>query len=132
LNKVLKILFLEKDPLSFNAKECIAKSLKSLPPLNLHHAEDAASALLKLEELVFDVVVIDEELEREHKFFMDNLNLEHPPILSCTDNQEFDREKFEKEFKNNKAILNIPKDDSLDGIVNTLILASGIALKHKH
>lgn len=121
--RATKILFLDNDEHSFAIRQCIARALVDLPPVELFHASDATEALSMLEELTPDVIVLDEEVQEECDLLLDSLGSSHPPIVLQT----------EKNIKNTPAlgaeITYLQKSESLEGMHKTLVLATSIGSK---
>ncbi|MCB0323976.1 MAG: hypothetical protein KDD69_10395 [Bdellovibrionales bacterium] len=116
-----KILFIEHDEAAFQIRQCIARALLSLPPVELYHARDATEALSMLESLNPDVIVIDGEETEERELFIDSLSLNHPPIVVQTEAQA--------SSVCDSEITCIQKNDSLEGIHQTLTLAAALGEK---
>ncbi len=118
-----KILFIDNDEISFQIRECIARALKNLPPIEMFHAHDATEALAMLESLNPDVVVLDDDSKEESSLFLDSLTPNHPPVLLRTGRRA---------AKNGNTVDNITpiiKNESLEGIHQTLIAAAELASK---
>jgi len=124
---ITKILFIDNDETSFQFRKCMAKVLNSLPPIELFHAVDATEALGMLETLQPDVIVIDGELAEEKELFLDSLSSEHPPIVLQT-NESTD-ERNSDQFETSNHITKMEKNESVDGIHQTLRLASELGTK---
>ncbi len=123
--RTTKILFVDSDETSFQVRQCMARVLSSLPPIELFHARDATEALAMLEQLKPDVIVLDDEIPAERDLFIDSLPGNHPPIVLRSETTLPAPEKF----KLDKHVTYIPKNESLDGIHQTLILVTAIGLK---
>ncbi len=123
--RTTKILFVESDEISFQVRECMAKVLNALPPIELFHARDATEALAMLEQLKPDVIVLDDENPAESDLFMESMVKGHAPIVIRTDT----RATPAKEFSIGKPVTFIPKGESLDGIHQTLMLVTAIGVK---
>lgn len=123
--RTTKILFVDSDETSFQVRQCMAKVLDSLPPIELFHARDATEALAMLEQLKPDVIVLDDDTPAERDLFMDSMTGSHPPIVVRSDN----RASSPREFSLTKAVNYIPKNESLDGIHQTLVLVTAIGVK---
>ena len=118
-----KILFVEEDERSFEVRQCVAKVLQSLPPVQLFHAKDATDALNLLEQIRPDVIVLDGEVQEEKELFIDSLHGEHPPVMVRTEEEDAN---VVKNFSLDKSVNYIPKNESLEGIHQTLLLAAAI------
>ena len=116
---VTKILFLDNDETAFQFRKCMAKVLGQLPPMELFHAGDATEALHLMEQLRPDVVVIDNEVPEERDLFLDSLPGAHPPVVVQSDTEQ----------KANGNITYIRKSETLEGIHETLIVATAIATR---
>ncbi len=118
---ITKILFIDNDEASFQFRKCMAKVMGTLPPIELFHANDATEALGLLEALNPDVIVIDGELIEEKDLFLDSLTSNHPPVVIQT----------EKKGSSNydELITCVEKNESIDGIHQTLLLATEIGIK---
>ena len=123
--RTTKILFVDNDETSFQVRQCMAKVLNALPPVELFHARDATEALSMLDQLKPDVIVLDDDTPAERDLFIDSMQGNHPPIvLRCES-----REVLPKDFSLEKKITYIPKSESLDGIHQTLMLVTAIGVK---
>ena len=121
---VTKILFIDNDEASFQIRQCVARVLAELPPLEMFHARDASEGLALLDEHHPDVVVFDDELGSELKLFLDSLAKNHPPIVFCTETaDQFDKTRPEDD------VTCIPKCESLEGLHQTLVVAASLASK---
>lgn len=120
-----KILFIENDEAVFQIRQCIARALISLPPVELYHARDATEALSMLESLSPHVIVIDGEETEEQELFIDSLSVQHPPIVVQTEQDAQERPRF----MSDEEILCIEKNESLEGIHRTLTLAASLGEK---
>ena len=121
---VTRILIVDSDEKSFEVRQCIARTLEQLPPVELFHARDATEALAMLESLTPDVIVIDEEEPAERDLFIDSLGVKHPPIVLCTESHS---DSITMEL--DKEITYIPKTETLEGFHQTLQLAAAIGMK---
>ena len=119
-----KILFVDSDESSFEFRKCMASVLTTLPPVELYHANDATEALVLLEAVKPDVVILDGELTGEAELFLDSLSIGHPPIVLQTNGSTIGRMLVEEEL-----ITKIEKNESIDGLHNMLKLASDIGAK---
>ena len=124
-SRTTKILFVDNDETSFQVRQCMAKVLNSLPPVELFHARDASEALSMLDQLHPDVVVLDDETPAERDLFMDSMVGNHVPIVVRSET----RQVLPKDFSLEKKITYIPKSESLDGIHQTLLLVTAIGVK---
>lgn len=118
-----KILFVEEDERSFEVRQCVAKVLQALPPVQLFHAKDATEALHLLEQIRPDVIVLDGDGQEEKELFIDSLHGEHPPVVVRTEEED---KNIVKNFSLEKSVNYIPKNESLEGIHQTLLLAAAI------
>jgi DNA-binding NarL/FixJ family response regulator len=123
--RTTKILFVDGDETSFQVRQCMAKVLNSLPPIELFHARDATEGLALLDQLKPDVVVLDDEIPGERDLFIDSLPGNHPPIVLRSETNSVKPEKFRLD----EPVTYIPKNESLDGIHQTLILVTAIGIK---
>lgn len=121
-SRTTKILFVESDDMSFQVRQCIAKVIEALSTVELFHAHDATEALSMLDQVKPDVVVFEDEHTGETELFIDSLSPNHPPVVMRTD----DATPSEKPFSLDKPITYIPKVESLDGIHETLVLATAL------
>ena len=117
-----KILFIDSDDASFQMRQCVAKALTGLPPIELYHARDATEALALLERLNPHVVVVDDDEPEERELFLDSLTTDHPPIVVQS-------EKQENSSKEEEHITHIQKNESLEGIHQTLLIVAAIGAK---
>lgn len=124
-SRTTKILFVDNDETSFEVRQCMAKVLNALPPIELFHARDASEALALLDQLKPDVVVLDDDTPAERDLFMDSLAGNHPPIVVRSETREI----LPKDFSLEKRVTYIPKSESLDGIHQTLMLVTAIGVK---
>ena len=122
-----KILVIDSDEAAFQVRQCVAKALAGLPPLELFHARDATEALAMMERLSPDVVILDDAEAEERELFMDSLSLNHPPIVLQTDDPE--EIGTPAQFTIDKQVTYIPRNESLEGIHQTLLLAAAIGVK---
>lgn len=123
--RTTKILFVDNDETSFQVRQCMAKVLEALPPVELFHARDATEALSMLDQLKPDVVVLDDDTPAERDLFIDSMVGNHVPIVLRSET----REVLPKDFSLEKKITYIPKSESLDGIHQTLMLVTAIGVK---
>ena len=119
--QVTRILFIDNDELSFEFRKCMARVISSLPPMELFHAHDATEALNMLESLHPDVVILDSDSHEENELFIDSLNGSHPPIVVLEDDPQL------KNAAND--IRYLKKNDSIEGIHQTLLVASELGTK---
>lgn len=120
-----KILVIDSDETAFQVHQCVARALAGLPPIELFHARDATEALAMLERLCPDVILLDDGEKEEKELFMDNLALNHPPVVLQTDSVKVQP----SEFSLDKHVTYIPRSESLEGIHQTLLLAAAIGTK---
>ncbi len=123
--RTTKILFVDNDETSFQVRQCMARVLDALPPVELFHARDATEALSLLDQLKPDVIVLDDDTPAERDLFMDSLVGIHPPIVLRSETREI----LPKDFSLEKRVTYIPKSESLDGIHQTLLLVTAIGIK---
>lgn len=121
VSTVTKILFIDNDETAFEVRQCMAKVIAALPPVELFHANDATEGLAMLENLKPDVVILDNELQEERDLFLDSLTANHPPIVIQTETPA--------PKGSNKRYTYIPKSSSLEGIHQTLVVAANVATK---
>ena len=124
-SRTTKILFVESDETSFQVRQCMARAISALPPVELFHARDATEALSMLEQLKPDVVVFDDDVPAERELFIDSLAPNHPPVVMRTESEI----PPDKKFSLDKPITYIPKIESLDGIHQTLVLATALGVR---
>ena len=125
-----RILIVDSDETSFEIRQCIARALEELPPIELFHARDATEALALLETLAPDVVVIDDDEPGERDLFIDSLATDHPPIVLCTDDLCAEQSEAEGSvLQVDREITYIPKSETLEGFHQTLKLAAAIGMK---
>lgn len=117
-----KILFIDSDEIAFQIRQCIVRALRELPPVELHHASDATEALSLLENIKPDVIVLDEEPVEESALFLDSLHGSHPPVVVQTVDEG-------KRTRQRPEVTYITKNDSLDGVHQTLLTATTLATK---
>lgn len=120
-----RILFVDSDEQSFEVRQCVARVLAALPPVELFHAKDATEALSLLDEVKPDVVVIDDEQTAECDLFMDSVGANHPPIVVRTETRKPDP----KTFTLDEDVTYIPKSETLEGIHQTLMLVTAIGVR---
>lgn len=120
-----RILIVDNNERMFEVRQCIARALTELPPIELFHARDATEALALLDSLAPDVVVLDSEEPGERDLFMDSLSSDHPPIVLCTESQSEDSITMEID----REVTYIPKSETLEGFHQTLKLAAAIGMK---
>lgn len=121
---VTKILFVDNDEMGFQFRKCMAQALKSLPPVELFHATDASEALALVDSLRPHVIVVDDECKDETDLLMDSLSPNHPPILLQTSEQQ------KNASTPTELVTRIQKNESLEGIHYTLLLASSLGIKN--
>ncbi len=121
---ITRILIIDSDETMFQVRQCMARALEELPPVELFHARDATEALALIETLAPDVIVIDDEEPGECDLFIDSLSTNHPPIVLCTEAQD-DAVTMELD----REITYIQRSDTLDGFHQTLKLAAAIGMK---
>lgn len=120
----MRILFLDQDEASFQIWKCMANVIEKLPPVELFHASDATEALMLLENVKPDVIVLDSDLEEERMMFMDSITDTHPPILIQVDEDE----KQQRNSTDDKVFY-VTKTGTLEGIHKTLLVATSVATK---
>lgn len=120
--KTMKILFLDNDEMSFAIRQCIARVLTNLPPLELYHATDAASALDALESFAPDVIVADENSYDELEILFDSTDHQRPPVLLQSEKNLVSEAELA-----NKNVMRIGKSGSIDGLRRTLVAATTLA-----
>ena len=120
-----RILIVDTDEASFEIRQCIAKALAELPPVELFHARDATEALAMLESLDPDVIVIDNDEPGESDLFIESLNGTHPPVVFCT----YDQQEVTNEPSLDQQITYIQKCESLEGFHQTLKVAAALGLR---
>ncbi|MBP9838357.1 MAG: response regulator transcription factor [Proteobacteria bacterium] len=120
-----KILIIEEDETTFQVKKCIAKVLEALPPMELFHAKDSSEALTMIDQIKPDVVVLEHDNKDEQDLLIDSLAPNHPPVMCCTE----DKISADKKFSFDKSVNYIPKSESIDGIHQTLMLATALGTK---
>ena len=116
-----RILFIDNDEMAFQIRQCMAKVLSQLPPVELFHANDATEGLALMEDLQPDVVILDDELPEERDLFLDSMTSIHPPVLVQTETEKHPAPNKKKQ------ITYIEKNESLEGIHHTLLLATTLA-----
>ena len=119
-----KILFVDNDEHSFAIRQCIARALVELPPIELLHASDATEALSILEEYCPDVIVLDGDISEECALLLDSLSGEHPPIVFQTESPK------EALSIRDSEITYIKKNESLEGLHKTLLVATSLSGRH--
>lgn len=122
--QITRVLFVDNDELSFEFRKCMARVITSLPPMELYHAHDATEALTLLESLQPDVVILDSDSEEENSLFLDSLVGAHPPVVVLD-------EEAEKRSQHSATdeIKYLQKNDSIEGIHQTLLLATELVAK---
>jgi DNA-binding NarL/FixJ family response regulator len=119
---VTKILFIDNDETAFQIRQCIARVLSQLPPIELFHACDATEGLSLLENLKPDVVILDDELNEERDLFLESLPGKHPPVLVQT-------QLPAPRTGAHREVTYMVKNESLEGIHQTLLVATTLATK---
>jgi len=127
---VTRILFIESDEMSFQIRQCIAKVINNLPPVELFHAFDASEGLELLEYVNPDIVIMDSELEDERELFLDGLTEDHPPVVFQTETTSETSPKKQNPYKGSHSVTYMEKNGSLEGIHQTLLTATTIASNH--
>lgn len=117
----MRILFLDQDEASFQIWKCMANVIEKLPPVELFHASDATEALMLLENVKPDVIVLDSDLEEEHVMFMDSIAETHPPILI-----QVDEEGTQQQKSTDDKVFYVTKTGTLEGIHKTLLVATSM------
>lgn len=117
---VTKILFVDNDEAGFQVRQCIARVLEKLPAMELFHANDATEALTLLDQLKPDVIVLDHEHEEEKCLFLESLSSNHPPVI--VQSAEDSRPTTDRAG----LVRHVPRNDSLEGLHQTLILATSL------
>ena len=97
-----------------------------MPPIELFHAKDACEALTLLDQIKPDVIVLDDEIPVERDMLMDSLSPGHPPIVLRTETNL----PSPKDFRIDQTITYIPKNESLEGIHQTLVLITAIGVRN--
>ena len=124
--QITRILFIDNDELSFEFRKCMARVINSLPPMELFHAHDATEALNMLESLHPDVVILDSDSREENSLFLDSLVGAHPPIVVLEDEVEKVTTRAD-----DGDIRYLKKNDSIEGIHQTLLVASELGSKEQ-
>lgn len=117
-----KILFIDNDEMAFQVRQCIAKVLAQLPPVQLFHASDATEGLQLLENVKPDVVILDDEISEERDLFLDSLTAAHPPVLV-----QIEGRTPSEAPRHTTKVTYIEKNESLEGIHQTLMFATNVA-----
>ncbi len=120
--KITKILFIDDDEVSFQFRKCMSQVLKTLPRVELFHANDATEGLSMLEDISPDAIVLDDEMPEECSLFLESLSPLHPPVIIQTEKDE----KVSTNFSNSELTY-IEKNESLDGVHSTLMKVTTIA-----
>ena len=118
-----KILIVDSDDAAFEIRQCIAQTLKQLPPVELFHARDATEALNMLERLEPDVIVLDDAEPGESDLFIDSLSGSHPPIVLCGDAVGGSSVEVDQE------ITYLPKSETLEEFHTALVTAATLGLR---
>lgn len=119
-----KILIVDGDDAAFEIRQCIAQTLKQLPPVELFHARDATEALNMLERLEPDVIVLDDAEFGECELFIDSLSGSHPPIVLCTEQNRSNQPKAAP--AEHQEITYLPKSETLEEFHTALVTAATI------
>jgi DNA-binding NarL/FixJ family response regulator len=119
---ITKILFIDNDEMAFQVRQCMARVLGELPPVELFHANDATEGLQLLENLRPDVVILDDEVPEERDLFLDSVTGLYPPIVVQT-------EGTAKSKSSSNKVTYVMKNESLEGIHHTLLVATTLASK---
>lgn len=122
---ITKILFVDNDNLAFQIRQCAARAIFGLPPLELFHANDANEALATIEQIRPDVVVLDSKLSEEIEVLIDNLGGYLPSFIVQTDNATL--EELESFQQLGAGVTCIANGNSLDSLHSMLLLAASIA-----
>lgn len=120
-----KILFIDNDEMIFQIRQCMARVINQLPPVELFHASDATEGLQLMEQMKPDVVILDDDVPEERDLFLDSLSHIHPPIMVQVE-QEMNQKR---RGRGNKEVTYITKNDSLEGLHSTLLVATTLATK---
>jgi chemotaxis response regulator CheB len=130
-----RILFVDNDQVSFEFRKCVATVVSALSPLELFHAEDATEALNLVDQVKPDVIVLDGDMKEEGNLFLENLTKSHPPVLVQMESEQIEksrpRKQSDKTQSEKSQIQYVVKDESLDGLHQTLIQATSLA-QHRH
>ena len=117
-----KILIIDENEILFEIKQCVARALEGLPPIELLHARDAADALLLIDSIAPDVIIISDENTEDNNLLIDSLSHSHPPIVLQT-SEDFDTLE---PITSNREIAYIEKSESIEGIQKILTLAAAL------
>lgn len=123
MEEVTRILFIDHDETAFQFRKCMAKVLGTLPQVELFHAADATEALLLLEQLQPDVIVIDDESPEERDLFLDSLTAVHPPIILQGDSGS------DQGYRGQREVTVLQREETLEDIHHTLMVAASVAFK---
>jgi DNA-binding NarL/FixJ family response regulator len=121
-----KILVIDEDESSFQIRQCIAKALHGLPPVEMYHAHDATEALAMIERLCPHVILVDYDQPEERELFIDSLSSQHPPIVLETEG-EF---TSVQDFSVSQEITYIPRSESLEEMHQELLLVAALGVKY--
>lgn len=119
-----RILFVDGDEISFQVRQCIARVLANIPPIELLHAHDGNEALRVMEKQSPDVIVFDEEMNDDFKMVLDYIPEGHVPVLVQSNEEGLSEGEHKK-----GAVTAIRKNDSLDGLHYSLLVAIKLALQ---
>ena len=117
-----KILFIYEDEASFQIWKCMANVIEQLPPVELFLALDATEGLNMIDHVKPDVIVLDNDMADERDMFLDNISVDHPPILIQTDSTSRNQQMV-----NGKQVVYVEKNGTLEGIHKTLLVATTVA-----
>jgi chemotaxis response regulator CheB len=120
--RVTKILFMDNDEMSFAVRQCIARAILSLPPIELFHVTKASEAIDALEAICPDVIVIDDSCLEEFELLRDNASINYPPILL-----QSNKPSIHQAIGNDLRVNCIEKSASIDGLRRTLVAATDMA-----
>ena len=123
--RTTKILFLESDDASFQVRQCVAKVLAGLPPVEFYQAHDASEALSLLDRVGPDVIVIDDDSDAEKELFMESVGKVHPPVVVTGDREVTKPGKFSLD----SPVTYLPRTESLEGMHQSLVLITALGIK---
>jgi|GEM_PF-4811972 len=127
LNESLRFLFVDRDLLSFQIRQCIARATMSLPATELFHASDTASAIKIFDSVQPDVIILDTQTLTDFTEIMD-LHKEHSVPLVFLDTGTSKYWELQEMSRNEAdGIAYVTKKNNLESLHDTLLVAASMA-----
>ena len=112
---------MDTDEMAFAIRQCIARVITNLPPVELFHVTRASDAIDALESIAPDVLVIDDSCLEELEILIEHYQNDLLPILLQSNNPPTKSSK-----QSDLKISYIEKSPSIDGLRKTIVAATDL------